>query len=111
MSTEECSKITDSLQELLEQSRWTLGRETKFMQRKSKLTAGIFVKTLVLGLLEKGNSALTELVQVTKRFGVEISESGLAQRMKSAGVALLKGLVQTAIQQLGDQVTRDEHRG
>ncbi len=104
MLTEGCSKITDSLQELLEQSRWTLGRE-------SNLTAGIFVKTLVLGLLEKGNSALTELVQVTKRFGVEISKSGLAQRMKSAGVALLKGLVQTAIQQLGDQVTRDEHRG
>jgi|GEM_PF-1018675 len=46
MSAQQCSKITNCLQELLDLSGLRRGRETNFVQRRSNLTAELFVKTL-----------------------------------------------------------------
>lgn len=41
-----------------------LGRTFGFVQRRSKLTTSLLVKTLVSGLLDKGDASLTNFVEV-----------------------------------------------
>jgi hypothetical protein len=103
LSNKEFTQRSEEMQDILEISSTIAGRESGFVERRSKLTAGVFVKTLVLGLLEKGDASLNELVGVGKRLGVEISASGLAQRMNEGGAELLKRLLVEHIQR------RDEH--
>jgi len=67
------------------------------------MTAQVFVKVLVLGLLEKGTSTLNELVEVSSELGVDISESGLRQRFNAGGAALLQGLFERGMKAFSAQ--------
>ena len=106
MFKQKCIQVSNYLQEFFDLPSEVLGRATGFVKRKSKLTTGIFVKTLVLGLLERGDASLTDLVEVAGTFGVEISESGLAQRMNNGAEQVLKQLVQLGMAQLGESTTK-----
>ena len=98
MLKKEFTRRSEQMQDILAMSSRQAGRASGFVQRESKLTAGLFVKTLVLGLLEKGEASLNELVGVGQRLGVEISASGLAQRMTGAGAEMLKQLLVEQLQ-------------
>ena len=108
MSENEFTKRSEKLQDFLEITSRQAGRESGFVKRASKLTAAVFVKSLVLGLLEKGDASLSDLVQVSAKLDVKISESGLAQRMNERAVTMLRGLVQAGIEQLGELLTHDK---
>jgi hypothetical protein len=82
-----------------------LGRTLGFVHRRSKLTTELLVKTLVLGLLGKGEATLTDLVEVALKLGVSISESGLAQRLNEGAAGVLKHLVQVGMAQLAEATT------
>ncbi len=107
MSENEFTKRSEKLQDFLEITSRQAGRESGFVKRASKLTAAVFVKSLVLGLLEKGDASLSDMVQVSAKLGVNISESGLAQRMNEGAVKMLRELVQVGIGQLGELVSQD----
>jgi hypothetical protein len=85
------------LQTLLEEVATQLGAATGFVKRESKMTASKFAMTLILGWLDKPQASLNDLVQVSEDLGVEISESGLHQRMGPEAVALLESLLQKSI--------------
>ena len=84
---------SEQLQDFLEYDARDLGQTTGFVQRKSKMTAACFAKTLILGWLDNPQAALSELVQVSADLGVEISESGLHDRINAAAVHFLASLV------------------
>jgi hypothetical protein len=98
LSREDFTPVSEQIEELLEIRSRRVGRESGFVRRRSKLNAAVFVKTLVLGLLEKGDASLNELAGVAKRLGVGISASGLAQRMNEAGAEMLRRVVVEQIQ-------------
>ncbi len=81
---------SEKLQTLLEEFTSKIGRATGFIKRASKMTAAKYVMTLTLGWLDNPEASLNELVQVSEELGVEISASGLHQRIKDEGVQLLK---------------------
>jgi hypothetical protein len=85
------------LQTLLEEVATQLGAATGFVKRESKMTASKFAMTLILGWLDKPQASLNDLVQVSEDLGVEISESGLHQRMGPEAVAMLESLLQKSI--------------
>ena len=85
------------LQTLLEETATQLGSATDFVKRQSKMTASKFAMTLILGWLDKPQASLNDLVQVSEDLGVEISESGLHQRMGPEAVALLESLLAKSI--------------
>ena len=99
MSRSEFNRQSQIMQDLLEFESNRIGRETGFVERRSKVSAALFVKMLVLGLLEKGDASLNQLVQVGEDLGVCVSESGLAQRMTEAASRLLQQLFQTLLAQ------------
>ncbi len=85
------------MQELQEKEAERLGRESGFVRGTSKLSASKFVETLVLGLLERPDASLNELVQVSADLGVEISVPGLQARITERGVKLLEALLKASL--------------
>ena len=88
---------SEQLQDFLEYDTRDLGQTTGFVQRKSKMTAACFAKTLILGWLDNPQAALSELVQVSADLGVGISESGLHDRINAAAVRFLASLVEHSL--------------
>lgn len=92
------------MQELLEKEATRLGRATGFVRRASKLSASKFVESLVLGLLERPDASLNELVQVSADWGVDISVPGLQARINGPGVKLLEGLLKASLGRMDSRV-------
>ena len=89
---------TDKTRRLLETIATIEGSESEFVQRKSKMTASCFSQTMIMGSLEKGDKTLTEYAQISADLGVEISASGLNQRINEKSVAMLKNILSKSIQ-------------
>ena len=104
MSKAEFTRKSEQIRQLLEAEATKLGQQSGFVRRQSKLTASLFVETLVLGLQERPRASLNELVQVSAGLGVAISEQGLQARINEAGVQLLAGLLGQALEQLQNKV-------
>ena len=92
------SETTEKMRELLETIAAEEGKKSQFVQRESKMTASCFSQTMILGSLEAGDKTLTEYAQISADLGVEISASGLNQRLNEAGVELLKSILGKSIQ-------------
>ncbi len=57
-------------------------KETKFVQRKSKMTGCIFLMTFVFGFIENPKSSLNDLAEFCEdHFGIEITSQGLDERI------------------------------
>lgn len=95
---QECNTESEKLQGFLEREAEEVGRESKFVQRKSKVTGAIFAKTLILGWLQNPEATLNELIQSSEEMGVEISASGLNQRINVYAVSFLMMLFVRAIE-------------
>lgn len=87
----------EAMRRLLEQIAEEEGKATEFVQKKSKMTAGCFVQTMVLGCLQTAKASLPDLVQVSGDLGVEITASGLNQRINESGKKLLFKVLSAAI--------------
>ncbi len=71
-------------------------RETKFVQRESKLTGALFLQIFVLGFLENPKASLNFLCQVAEDLGITIRKQGLQKRLKSAAVTFMKAMFEQA---------------
>ncbi len=77
------------IQQLLHETAAEQGAMSDFVQRRSKMTAEVFVQILELGLLERGEATLNDLVQISAQLGVEISEPGLHGQQVQIALARL----------------------
>jgi hypothetical protein len=78
--------LADTLTTLTDEVAHTSG----FCRRRSKLTALVFVQTLVLGWWQHPAATLRQLCQMAAVRGVAISPQGLDQRFTEAGANLLQ---------------------
>lgn len=76
-----------------------LGKATKFVKRKSKLTAKLFAEALVFGCLSHPNMTLEDMRLLLKKRNVSISKQGLHQRFTEEGVEFIQGLYKEALEQ------------
>ena len=97
MSRYKYDKVSAVLQTVLEQESQQAGRETAFVQRRSKVTGARFVQMMVLGCLEQADVSLNDLVTVGEDLGVSVSASGLNQRIDDEAVVLMQGILQAAL--------------
>jgi hypothetical protein len=74
-----------------------MARDCKFVQRKSKLTGQIFVKTLVFGLIQRPKATLKQLCEIVLDFGVTIKPQGLDQRLNEQAVVFMRQMVTRAL--------------
>lgn len=102
------SATTAKIRELLDSIATSEGKNSRFVQRQSKMTASCFGQTLILGSLSQGDKTLTEYAQVSADLGVEITASGLNQRMNEQGAELLKRLLGKSLQMSQPGLARAE---
>lgn len=74
-----------------------VAKETKFVQRASKLTGTKFLQALVFANLEQKSVTLSSISQSCLDLGVEISAQGVDERMNEQSVAFMKRMFSQAI--------------
>lgn len=83
-------QVARSLQAVLTDLPEPLARTSGFCRRRSKLTARVFVQTLVLGWWQQPAATLGQLCHLALLRGVAITPQGLDQRFTEGGATLLK---------------------
>jgi Transposase DDE domain len=91
------TKIADAMQTVLDDVPDQNARATGFLKRRRKLTAAVFVKTLVFGFLANPHASLDELTRVAKTLGVTITPQALDERLTPAAAEMLRLVLQAAI--------------
>jgi|SRR5436190_5558292 len=91
------SKISRGIFNFFGKTVEKLDEEAKFVRRDSKLTAQLFVKTLVLGCLSNPEITLEGMCQFLKEKGVSITKQGLDQRFNSQATILMENLLSNAL--------------
>lgn len=97
--SKEYKQERDELQKFLGEIGELLERPSGFVQRKSKLGGKELVQVMSLGMLENGKASLDTLAQVASDLGIDISSSGMHQRLNMAAVELLAQVCQLWMQQ------------
>ncbi len=90
-------QIGNRIQEFFSEGIEVVARETKFVQRSSKLTGSKFVQALVFTLLEKPEMSLSSLQQSCLDLDVTISEQGIDDRLDDKSVNFVKQLFSQAV--------------
>lgn len=89
--------LADALHHVLRAAPADQARASGFCQRRSKLSAEVFVQTLVLGWLANPAASLAELTSVAATLGVRISPQGLDQRFRPPAATLLEAVLAETI--------------
>ena len=93
-------QLTQIVQEILGPVAHRAGRESGFVQRKSKLGGAELAQTLVLGWLANPQASYEELAQTAAAVGVTITAQGLEQRLGSPAAACLLQVLSKAVTQM-----------
>lgn len=93
-------QVAAAMQEVLTITAQRLGRETKFVQRESKLGGAHFVQTLVFSYLADPDATLDDLAQTAAALNVQITPEGLAQRFTEHAATLLQQVLAASVTQL-----------
>lgn len=91
------TQVAESMQNVLTDVAEKAGQETGFVKRKSKLTAELFVQTLVFGWMANPSASIEELTQTGAALGVDISPQGLDQRFTESAAECLKQVLEEAV--------------
>src|SRR5919199_3992169 len=89
-------QVADALQDIFGSVAQSLARETKFVQRESKLGGAHFAQTLVFTYLANPDATLEELCQTAAALGVDITPAGLTQRFTEAAATFLQAVLAAA---------------
>jgi hypothetical protein len=92
------AEIADAMKTVLSIKSEEMGRSSGFVQRVSKLTAAVFVQTLVLGWLKRPSASLSHLSQTAASLGVPVSEQGLDERFGAPAVKLMALVLSAALE-------------
>lgn len=103
MSTDEFRRKSEMVQEVLGQEAEALSRASGFVERRSKMTGTGFAITLMLGWLDNPKATLNELIQGSYELGIDISESGLHQRLNDRAVVFLKALLERSVRRFQER--------
>jgi hypothetical protein len=98
MPEEEYNHKSETLQEVLEEIAARIGCEERFVQRSSKMTGDHFTQMMVLGCLEQPETSLNSLAQTSADLGVDITESGINQRIDAEAVDLMQRILKEAVE-------------
>ena len=90
-------QVADALQDVFGSVAQDLARDTRFVQRESKLGGAHFVQTLVFTYLANPDATLAELSQTAAALGVAITAEGLTQRFSAEAATFLQEVLAAAV--------------
>ena len=93
-------QVADALQDVFGSVAQDPARDTRFVQRASKLGGAHFVQTLVFTYLANPDATLAELSQTAAALGVAITAEGLTQRFTEPAATFLQDVLAAAVQRV-----------
>jgi hypothetical protein len=93
----EIEQVGSEIDRFIGQDIEVLARETKFVQRTSKLNGRTFVQALTFGFLTRGGLSLNDLAETCADLGVGITAQGLDERITPNTVGFLKAVFARAL--------------
>ena len=78
------TNLAPKLHVFFTQTAKAIARQTKFVQRESKMTGALFLQSVVFGFEEQPRAGLTDLVETSDDLGVVITKQGLQARITDA---------------------------
>src|SRR4030042_1418914 len=94
---QDVTQLAPTLQAFFTETADATARETKFVQRESKMTGAIFLQSVVFGFEERPEACLTDLTGMSDDLGVSITKQGLHDRLQRA-VPFLRELFEHSLQ-------------
>jgi hypothetical protein len=91
------TQLAKEMQRVLNEEAEVAGDQTGFVQRESKMTAALYVQTLVMGWLADPNSSIEALVRMAGNLGLQISAQGLDKRFNESAAECLKEVLLCAV--------------
>lgn len=82
----------------------TIAMQTKFVQRKSRLSGSVFLKAIVFGFLENPSASLMNLAQHCSTLGIEISPQGIHERINTYAVDFMKTMFSYALKEFQNKI-------
>ena len=92
------SKISNTVISFFSKKITPIDNIVKFVKRKSKLTANLFVESLVIGCMSDPKMSLEHMCRVIKKRGVTISKEGVHQRFNQEATELMKNVFKQSLQ-------------
>ncbi len=92
--------VAEALRAVLSTTADTAAKASGFVQRRSKLTGGLFVQTVVYGWLATPRAGVQELSRMAGALGVSISPQGLDQRFTAQAAACVRQVLAVAVRRL-----------
>jgi hypothetical protein len=93
----ELEQIGQIIQEFFNENVEVLAKQTKFVQRASKLTGTKFLQAIVFNSLEKREMTLSSIAQSCLDLGVSITEQGIDDRIDESSVSFLKEMARQSL--------------
>jgi hypothetical protein len=93
------SKIVARITDFFGKTTTKLGRETKFVERDSKLTASLFVEALISASLSGTQVSNEEMCRFLKHKKTDITKQGLNKRFNKESADFIKELFNEALKQ------------
>lgn len=90
-------QVADALQDVFGDVAQRLARDTRFVQRESKLGGAHVVQTLVFTYLANPDATLEELSQTAAALNVAITPEGLTQRFTAEAATFLQEVLAAAV--------------
>ena len=75
-----------------------IARATRFVQRQSEMTGPLFLQTLTFGWCENPSASLNDLADVAEDLGVEITASGIDQRIHERTVDFMQNMFSESVE-------------
>jgi len=88
--------MSQALQKIFGETADKIARETKFVQRESKMTGSKFLQTWVLGFLQHPKASLNMLCQVAEDLQVTITKQGMQKRLTPSAVKFMEEMFECA---------------
>jgi hypothetical protein len=92
------TQISDAMQSVLNDVPEQHARASGFIRRQRKLTAAVFVKSLVFSFLARPDASVDELTRVAALLGITITPQALDERFTPQAAELLRLVLQASIQ-------------
>lgn len=90
--------ISERIEQFFSEKVEQLARQTRFVQRRSKLTGRKFLQAIVLSMIENPKMSLSSLSQNCLDLDVDISEQGLDERINERSVAFMRRMASEALE-------------
>src|SRR5688500_7206719 len=92
-------QVCAALDQILWADAEAVARSSGFTQRRSKVTAPLFVQTLVFGWMADPNASVETLTKMAAARGVSITSQGIENRFTLGAVLVAAHLLNRAIAQ------------